>query len=267
MTRWTFRASMADAPQRLQAQQRALTRHLRDPAGCDPPAGWDGRRLAVYRDLVFNTLDGLLASGFPVVRTVLGEDGWRALVRDFQREHACTTPLFPQLGRELIAWLDTTEQLPRPFLPELAHYEWVELALQISDASEVAFEALDAHADVATALLDGRPALSTMAWPLAYIWPVHRIHAGHQPTIAPTTPTLLLVRRDAAGAIHFSELTPLAWRLLERIADQAALTGRQQLEALALEAGQGVIDAFVADASPLLVQLHETGVLPGLTRA
>lgn len=255
---------MDSAPTRLREQQQALTRHLRDPERHDPPSGWEDRRLDVYRELVFNNLEALLAANFPVTRTVLGEVEWRALVRDFQREHACATPLFPEIGQELIAYLGGLEPLPRPFLRELAHYEWIELALQIAPVGAPAIDAIPTAADIPAALLDGIPALSPLAWPLAYLWPVHRIDASHQPDVAPLAPTLLLVRRDADGIVRFSELTPLAYRLLQRLEEAPPLSGRQQLEALALEADRDDVDEFVAAATPLLLQLHATGVLPGL---
>ena len=53
-------------------------------------------------------------------------------------------------------------------------------------------------------LLDGMPVASPLAWPLAYTWPVHRIGPDFQPDAPPSDPTLLLLRRDAAGDVHFS---------------------------------------------------------------
>jgi len=52
---------MADAPERLRAQQFELTRHLRDPDGVPAPPALEERRVAVYRDLVFRNVEGLLA--------------------------------------------------------------------------------------------------------------------------------------------------------------------------------------------------------------
>ncbi len=69
----------------LQQGQRDLVAYLRDPR--QPPPGVDGRRLKLYRDLVFNNLDSLLAKAFPVLRTARPTAGWEALVGDFCREH------------------------------------------------------------------------------------------------------------------------------------------------------------------------------------
>lgn len=249
-----------EAPERLRAQQLSLTRHLRDPAHVAAPEGIEYRRLAVYRELLFNNVESLLAGNFPVIRTLLDDDRWHGLVHAFFRDHRCQTPLFTELGREFIRFLDTIEPLDPPFLAELAHYEWVELALQISDA---ALPAHDAEGD----LLDGRPLLSPLAWPLAYAWPVHRIGPEHRPDTPPPAPTLLLVRRDDDGAVRFSELSPLAFRLLQRMEESPELSGRMQLEALAREAGSDDVAAFVEQGRALLLQMRRTRVIPGIAAA
>lgn len=248
-----------EAPARLRAQQLALTRHLRDPQAQPAPEGVEDRRLAVYRELLFNNVASLLAGNFPVIRTLLDDDAWHALVRAFFRDHRCQTPLFPELGREFLRFLESRDTLDPPFLAELAHYEWVELALQISEAT------VPSH-DPDGDLLDARPLLSPLAWPLAYAWPVHRIGPEYRPASAPDSPTLLLVRRDADGTVRFSELSPLAFRLLQRIEESPQLHGRAQLLALATEAGVADADAFVAQGLGLLRQMQGAGVIPGTVR-
>ena len=250
-----------DAPARLRAQQFELTRHLRDPQASPAPTGIEERRLAIYRDLLFNNIEGLLAGNFPVVSELLGERRWTALVRDFYREHRCRTPLFPELAREFLRYLEARDELEPAFLLELAHYEWVELALQLSDAALDPAE-FDADAD----LLDGVPVLSPLAWPLAYVWPVHRIGAQFQPEAPPPQPTLLLLRREADGEVRFSELSPLAYRLVERLGESPELSGREQLQALATEAGSDDLASFVVQGRALLEQMRSNGVVPG-TRA
>jgi hypothetical protein len=103
---------------------RAL--HVRDPGAHAGPPGIEARRLRIYSDLVYNNLDGLLAGNFPVIRQTLGDAGWRALLQGFLARHHSHTPLFTELGRELIAHLEAEPDPARPWLAELAH-EWAEL--------------------------------------------------------------------------------------------------------------------------------------------
>jgi hypothetical protein len=241
----------------LREQQYALARHVRDPARHPPPPGIEDRRLAIYRELFINGIDSLLAGNFPVIRKTLSDEAWRALVRGFYADHRCRTPLFTEVGREFVQFLEGRDGVP-PWLHELAHYEWVELALQVSD------EPLPPHAPDGD-LLEGIPVLSPLAWALAYCWPVNRIGPGFRPDAMPATPTLLLVRRDTAGDIHFSQLSPLVFRLFQLLGDEVS-NGRDAIAALAGESGATDIRAFQAEGEAMLQRLHGEGVVLGTAR-
>ena len=249
------------AAESLREQQFKLASHIRDPGHAPPPPGIEERRLAIYRDLFYSSLQGLLAGNFPVIRKLLGDDGWHALVRDFYREHRCATPLFPELPREFIQYLQARSEAGRgdkPWLLELAHYEWVELALDLSEAA-----AADVPHDAAGDLLAGEPALSPLAWPLAFTWPVHRLSVDFQPDQAPAAATFLLVQRDAAYKVRFNELSALSFRLLQRLSDGPGLSGRDQLLSLAAEAAAPDPEAFVALGRDMLRQFQASGVILG----
>lgn len=242
-------------------QHHLLGAYIRDPAANPAPTGVEARRLKVYADLFYRNVEGLLATAFPVIRRTLGDEAWHALVRDFLREHPARTPLFAEVSREMLRYLETREASGRqdpPWLRELAHYEWVELALQVSDA-----DLGDVPHDPRGDLIAGAPVLSPIAWPLAYAWPVHRLGPGHVPSLPPAQPTLLLVRRDGSGDVVFAELSPLAFRLLQRIEDEPHRTGRAHLLALATEAHAADPEAFVAEGAALLASLRAEGTLLG----
>src|SRR3546814_13577062 len=104
---------------------------------------------------------------------------------------------------------------------------------------------------------------SPLAWPLAYAWPVHRIGPDHQPLQQPAEPTLLLLRRESDGKVSFHVLSPLTFRLLERLEQAPGLSGREQLEALDADAAAPETDAFVPAHPPTLALLHREGPLLG----
>lgn len=259
---------MADASPDLRAQQFALANHLRDPDTAAPPPGIADQRLAVYRDLLFNNIQSLLAGNFPVICKTLGDTRWNALVRAFQAVHRAHTPLFTEIGREFIAFVEqraSTGAGDPPWLPELAHYEWVELALQISDAAPPPLQRVDSDvAEIANLLMAGVPVVSPVAWPLAYRWPVQRIGPDHQPDTASDAPTLLLVRRDASGDVRFAQLSPLAFRLLELLSANTHRSGRDVLAELAMEANTGDLDGFLSEGSMMLVRLAQEGTIAGV---
>ena len=213
------------------ALQREFARHLRDPELFPPPDGLEERRLKIYRELFYNNIEGLLATNFPVIRKLLGDTRWHRLVRDFYREHASHTPLFTEIGREFQRYLETRVDAGRgdpPFLTELAHYEWVELALSL-DERDVAEIEHDAAGDVVNAA----PVLSPLAWCFSYRWPVHRLGPEHQPTTASQQPTHLVIVRNRHDDISFLELSPLAKVLLDLLKEHAGVSGLQLAEALA----------------------------------
>ncbi len=255
-------AASPDPGHALVAQQDALAAHIRDPDRVPPPAGIEERRLKIYRDLFFNNIEGMLAGNFPVLRRLYGDAGWRTLISAFYRDHDCQTPLFTELAREFLRYLDARADAGHedpPWLRELAHYEWIELALQISEArnDEIAH---DPDGD----LLGGRPLVSPLAWPLAYVWPVHRIGPDHRPDTPPDAPTLLMLRREADGVVSFHALTPLSFRLLQRLDAEPTLSGMQHLRALAAEAGAVDDEAFAREGAAMLGRMRAEGTILGV---
>ena len=243
----------------LLLQQQALTRYLRDPEHEAPPADMNSARVNVYRDLVFNNVSQLLGSTFPVLIRIIGQERWRTLIRGFLRDYRAQTPKFGEIAEEFVGYLASepivlSEGDWPAFLVELAHYEWVEMVLQQSDAEPL-------PASDPAQLLERPLQVSALAWPLAYTWPVQMLGPDHQPATPPAQPTLLLVRRTTDWSVKFSELSPLAWRLLQRIDEFPLLSGREQLQGLAMEAGLPGTASFMDSGLALLRQMHEDGVI------
>ena len=245
-------------PDTLREQQFRLTAHLRDPQANPPPPGLEDRRLSVYRELFFSNIEGLLSGNFPIIRKTLGEARWRELVRAFYARHRSHTPLFAEIGREFIRFLqgraEAGSQDPG-WLAEMAHYEWVELGLKIADDE---FPRHDTEGD----LMSGVPVLSPVAWPLAYVWPVPQIGPDFQPATPPDSPTLVLVRRDAQYEIRFAQISPLVFRLLE-ILRSGEMSGHQVLLQLAQEAAVDDVPGFLEQGRAMLQRMREEGTLLG----
>lgn len=215
--------------------QFAFAAHLRDPERQPAPADVEDRRLAIYRDLIYNNIEGFISSGFPVLREITNDDRWHAMVRDFIRRHECHTPYFLEIGQEFLAYLQQERQAEGdpPFMLELAHYEWVELALDVS--TEIIPPAREAGD-----LLEWTPQVSPLAWNLSYQFPVHRIGSDWQPSEPPEQPTFLVVHRNRRDEVRFMESNAATSRLLALISGndvsgEEQITGRKALERLARE--------------------------------
>ena len=253
---------MADLPA-FQQKQRAFAAHIRDPDHSAPPAGIENRRMAIYRELFFNNLEGLLRRSFPVLREILGEDAWRGLVREFMVRHRAHTPYFLEVPRELVDFLAAprNDAGEPPFLPELAHYEWVELALSVaSERDDLA--GIEDDGD----LLAGVPVKSVLAWPLSYRFPVHRVSKQFQPAEPGAQPTCLVVYRNPDDELAFMELNRLTAALLERIAGNVELTGGELLRDLGTEFGYADTAALLGHGRRAMEEFREAGILLGIRR-
>jgi hypothetical protein len=245
----------------LEDLQCRLAAHLRDPEHVPAPAGIEERRLAVYRELLVNNVSGLLAGTFPVLQAILGPQAWLALARDFYRAHHCHTPLFLEIAREFLDYL-AEERVPAggdpPFLYELAHYEWVELALA-TDEQDLAKVPADRDGD----LLRGVPVPSPLAWPLAYRYPVHRLSPAFRPTEPPAEPSFYVARRGRDDQVGFLHVNAVTLRLLERLQQEPELSGAAHLDALADEIPQLDRDAVLAGGAAALREFLEADVILG----
>jgi len=253
---------MAEKP--FRDMQYAFAAHLRQPELFPPPVDIEDRRMAIYRELFFNNIQSLLAGTFPVLHRILGEDRWKKLVRAFYHRHVSHTPLFMEVPQEFLAWL--SEEFENDgswpaFIQELAHYEWVELAVSV-DQREIDTEDFDANGN----FLDGVPVISPVAWPLAYGFPVHRIGPDFQPETPGEQPTFLVVYRKRNDDVGFTEINAVTARLLELLQQGAGETGRELLSRIAGEIGhpdpQRVIDSGVE----ILENLKKQDIILGIRR-
>lgn len=215
--------------------QRALAARIRQPTQQPLLDGISAERMAVYETLFFNNIEGFISGAFPVLRRLFEASRWQRLVRCFIAEHQAHTPYFLQISQEFLVWLQqgyVAEVGDPPFMLELAHYEWVELALDVSDAQMPA------------------QGWSPLAWPLAYQWPVQRIGVDYQPATPPAEPTCLLVWRDTQDKVRFMQVSPFAYQLAARL--QAGTEAALALHELAQQNGLNPDATYFANAQSLL---------------
>jgi len=247
--------------ERLAELQHRFAAHIRDPLSTPAPADVEDRRMGVYRDLFFRNLSNFIARSFPVLRSLYGDPHWAELMRRFYREHRARTPLFPEIPREFLQYLQDLERkgpLDPPFMLELAHYEWVEIALDL-DELDLAGIPADPRGD----LMAGAPVLSPLAWPLSYNWPVHRISPDFRPAEAPAEPTHLLVYRDRAEKVRFMQLNALASLLIQRLKDRPGHSGQDVLLAVATDLDHPDPGLILDAGRRLLADLLERDVILG----
>ena len=250
----------------FQQKQYAFAAHIRNPEAHAAPAGVEDRRMAIYRELFFNNLFSLLSSTYPVLKKLHSTERWRALIREFMVKHQSQTPYFLQIPREFLSFLETEHQVSDddfPFLHELAHYEWVELALSVSE-DENDFSRIDPDGN----FLDGVPVKSVLAWTLAYQFPVHRISEQYQPQEPGEQPTYLAIFRKADDELGFMELNPVTARLLELIENnEGQASGRSLLLQLADEMNYADPEVLVTHGAEAMQQMRQSDILLGVSKS
>jgi hypothetical protein len=249
------------APEALARLQTSFAAHIRDPEGVAVPDGIEDRRMGIYRDLFFNNICNFLSSNFPVLRSLYDKTAWTTLCREFYRDFRCHTPLFPEIPREFLRYLQDHRKdnaTDPPFMLELAHYEWIELALSLDESLTS-----DVKCNPDGDLLAGTPVLSPLAWPLSYEYPVQQIRVDYQPKTAPPERTHLLIWRKDDFTINFMQLNVISLLLLEKMKEQPACPGLQLLKEIAATLNHPKPVVVIEGGETLLKELREKQVILG----
>ena len=228
----------------FQRYQLEFTAHIRNPRANKKPAQVDDARMAVYREIVFNNIFGAVSSCFPVCVQVLGKHAWEKLVRQFFANYQATSPIFREIPQQFLQFLNSVGNLPAYF-QQLAHYEWVELAIntQRTEAAKLS-EKMN--------LLDEKPILAPAHMLLEYDYVVHKISKRNRPKT--TEKTYLLVFRNNEFKVKFIELNPTTYQLL-RLIQENNMTGKQALVTLAEDIKHPDADAVIQFGAEILSDL------------
>ena len=188
--------------------------------------------MRVYARLFYNNIERFLAETFRVFHAITGNEAWQALVRDFLRRHRAASPYFSHIPEEFLEYLgnikDAGQPPTPPFALELCHYEWVRLALKLAPDADCAYD------DVPLGVNDA-VAVSPLAWPLRYAFPVQGIGPARQPDVPPARPTFLIAWRDRHDTVRVTASNATTLRLLQLLDEEHPL--RDCCAALATETG------------------------------
>lgn len=241
----------------FQQTQYAFAAHLRDPDANPAPPDIEDRRMKIYRELVYNNIESFIAAGFPVLRQLTADQPWHAMVRDFVSRHCSHSPYFLEISQEFLKYLQEERQslvTDLPFMLELAHYEWVELAVDVAegDLPELPYVPVDVMAESLQ--------VSPLAWRLSYEYPVHLIGQEYQPTEPPEQPTFLVVYRNREQSVKFLESNAVTIRLLQLL-ETPHCTGLDALQTVAGELEHDNPEVIIAHGAELLERLYQLDII------
>jgi hypothetical protein len=203
----------------FQQIQSEFVQHIRTADLNESELGIEDRRLKVYRELFFNNILGFLSSGFPVLESVYGSEKWQSLARKFFVHHSCKSPYFVDISKEFVEYLSNEHQQcddDPVFYQELAHYEWLELAISIKKTQQKA-QPWDGQSEI------NKVILSDVANLAGYHFPVHQISATYQPK-QPTEMVFIVVYRKSNFEVGFTIVNAVTAHMLEQLRDADALS-------------------------------------------
>jgi len=251
----------------FQTIQKSFAAHIRNPQTHSGPQGLEARRLKIYSDLFYNNVESFIARSFPVLKKIYSDTDWHLLVRDFFEHHSSHSPYFCDISQEFLHFIQEERvkhnhpQDP-PFLIELAHYEWTELALEISQ-KEIPNTGFNPDGK----MLHSQIVVSPLAWLLNYQWPVHLIGPNFQP-LESNQSYFIIMYRTAHDTIKFMEVSAISARLLSIIQENTLLTGTKAIQFLSNELKyQGSdtlsLDFLLDKGEEALLHLRDQGIILG----
>ncbi|WP_137702158.1 HvfC/BufC N-terminal domain-containing protein [Marimonas lutisalis] len=177
-----------------------------DPAQPAPPGLTDGqnrpagRRFSVYRNNVTHSLTEALEQTFPVIRKLIGAEGFARLARAYLRAHPPASPVLSRYGASFPAFLDGFEPL--------AHLGYLGDTARLERALVDSYHAADAAsldpAVFSETAPDALPGLRLTLAPSVRLvrsaWPIHAIYRFNTEDGAPQPPAtpqdVLITRPD-----------------------------------------------------------------------
>ena len=218
------------------------------------------RRLAIYKRLIHNNIQQFLRAGFPVLQEVLSAAQWQRLNANFIAHHQAYSPLFSDIGAELVDFLATLDEPQRlqnelpPWLFELAHYERVEV-----DVLHAHFD--DSLQEVETITETTVLYLNSTAQVAIYNYPVASISRTQLPDEVLAEPYCVLVYREpGAEQVRFMQLNHMTAGVLAELQTNP-LTFSQLFEVLLVQYPEQEPQALASGLLQLVQDFCERFVL------
>ena len=167
--------------------------------------------MAIYNRLIYGNIENFCATRFSRTKTILGDDAWHSLIREFVDRHQSSSPYFSQISEEFISFLLMERQnaTDPPFLLELCHFEWLPLYIDRLADELSPFE-------ICNEPLSATLVTSPLAVVRQYQWPVDRLSQSNLLDSPPPKPTSVIAYRDRAEICHVRVTQSAIAQLAER---------------------------------------------------
>lgn len=238
--------------------QRQFANYIRDPATNSVPAGVERRRMDIYKRLFFNNISSFCTKSFKSFRPFLDDTEWNSLIRDFMREHSCTSPYFKDIPIAFVDYLSGSKKTSAqyPFMQEMCHLDAIRMQLRLApDAPEC--KGLEISNETTGLRLSPSVRL------LSYEWPVHKLTPSNWSGAKPKKPTWLVAFRDRSERVDVLVINAHTFRMLEILNDPMTLSTLAVQLSREFEVGQNVL---LKKLLPTTQALQKKGILLTETR-
>lgn len=184
-----------------------------------PIPGVKEKNVGHYRNLIYGIIDDSLQSAFPLTSSLLEKQEWDKMADDFFSSHHCQSPFVWKMPKELLAYLEESNNSllqKYPQLKDLLLLEWYEVEIYMM--KDIEPEAYSTKGTLSTDRLVLNPELAII--PLTY--PVHLIKASSITSKDAGQYFVCLHREPETGKVQFTDIKYPHLELLEKLGNERA---------------------------------------------
>ncbi|ANI88766.1 hypothetical protein A9P82_05370 [Arachidicoccus ginsenosidimutans] len=175
------------------------------------------KNVSQYRRLVFNVVDDMLQTAYPLTFELLTKDEWTNITKEFFANHACISPQVWSMPKEFYEYLSAGENhfliKKYPFILELLWFEWLEVEMFMMEDKAVDYS-IDGN--IENDLLVINPEVHLQH----FHYPVHLKNAKEISEDDKRNYFLSLHREPESGEVIFTSLSPALLRVLELLLEE-----------------------------------------------
>ena len=173
-----------------------------------------------YRRLVYNIIDDILQSAFPIFYGYADSVIWDEIVNTFFSTHACQTPQVWKVPGEFYQYAcdkNLKDTYNIPFLEDLLLFEWIEL--DVHTMKDEVFPAYKTKGNWSTDVIAITPEYRI----LSVKYPIHTTTPSQIDTQHPSQYFILIYREPKTGSVQFLDISVLYALTIEKIEEEKSI--------------------------------------------
>lgn len=242
----------------FQKTQLAFTEYLRKTETSVKTDKQHPRQQQIYRDLVYKNINQCIADTFPITKNIISDNDWHIMIREFICSHHLQTPYFLEICQEFLVYLMHTRKpllTDHPFMRELAHFEWIQLAIDIADIN------FPESQNNVTPTENSLWKVSPLVVGLTYSYPVHIIDECYLPTKSSAYPTHLLIYRNRNDDVQIVATDHLSLVIVQLLQAHESINLKQIYQFLSAELDSTQKEIMLARVLPILCAFAENEIV------